>query len=119
VAADRDPPTIDLTAEETVGVSGERRGGELVLVEPPSEPSETAGRSDVDTWGRSERMRGLARTLFDPMYRHWFRAEWEGLERIPRRGGALLVANHAGAIPPDAPVIKITPARILTWSGAR
>jgi len=25
----------------------------------------------------------------------------------------------AASLPPDAPVIKITPARILTWSGAR
>ncbi len=39
------------------------------------------------------------------MYRDWFRAEWQGLEKIPRQGGALLVANHAGAIPADAPVI--------------
>jgi 1-acyl-sn-glycerol-3-phosphate acyltransferase len=39
------------------------------------------------------------------MYRHWFRAEWEGLEHIPASGGALLVANHAGAIPTDAPLI--------------
>src|SRR5690606_7429438 len=29
----------------------------------------------------------------------------EGLEKIPTEGGALLVANHAGAIPSDAPVI--------------
>ncbi len=62
-------------------------------------------RGDVDAYGRSERMRALARRLYDPMYRYWFRAEWEGLEHIPRDGGALLVANHAGAIPADAPVI--------------
>jgi 1-acyl-sn-glycerol-3-phosphate acyltransferase len=62
-------------------------------------------RSDVDEWGRSAHMREIARRLYDPVYRHWFRAEWEGLERIPRSGGALLVANHAGAIPSDAPVI--------------
>lgn len=60
---------------------------------------------DVDEWGRSERMRRLARTLYDPIYSAWFRAEWDGLDRIPREGGALLVANHAGAIPSDAPVI--------------
>jgi 1-acyl-sn-glycerol-3-phosphate acyltransferase len=47
----------------------------------------------------------VARTLYDPMYRHWFRAEWEGLEKIPTEGGALIVANHAGAIPSDAPTI--------------
>ena len=50
-------------------------------------------------------MRALARTLYDPMYRYWFRAEWEGLENIPTDGGALIVANHAAAIPSDAPVI--------------
>jgi 1-acyl-sn-glycerol-3-phosphate acyltransferase len=45
------------------------------------------------------------RQIYGPVYRNWFRAEWEGLERIPTSGGALLVANHAGAIPADAPVI--------------
>jgi 1-acyl-sn-glycerol-3-phosphate acyltransferase len=61
--------------------------------------------SDVDEWGRSERTRALARAIYDPLYSKWFRAEWEGLEKIPDAGGALLVANHAGAIPSDAPVI--------------
>jgi 1-acyl-sn-glycerol-3-phosphate acyltransferase len=61
--------------------------------------------SDVDEWGRSEKMRSLARRIYDPIYRYWFRAEWEGLEKIPTDGGALLVANHAAAIPSDAPVI--------------
>ncbi len=61
--------------------------------------------SDVDEWGRSEHMRELARRLYDPVYRRWFRVEWEGLEKIPLDGGALLVANHAGAIPSDAPAI--------------
>ena len=60
---------------------------------------------DVDGWGRSERMRAIARRLYEPVYRQWFRVEWEGLEHIPREGGALLVANHGGAIPSDAPVI--------------
>jgi 1-acyl-sn-glycerol-3-phosphate acyltransferase len=61
--------------------------------------------SDVDEWGRSERFRALARTLYEPVYSKWFRVRWEGLEKIPTEGGALLVANHAGAIPSDAPVI--------------
>src|ERR1700722_18463614 len=68
---------------------------------PPSEPR----LQDVDEWGRSERTRALIRRLYGPVYRRWFRAEWEGLEKIPRHGGALLVANHAGATPADAPVI--------------
>jgi 1-acyl-sn-glycerol-3-phosphate acyltransferase len=62
-------------------------------------------KGDVDAWGRSESTRALARMLYDPIYTHWFRAEWEGLEHIPHEGGALLIANHAAAIPSDAPVI--------------
>lgn len=70
-----------------------------------SEPQEDRRLSDVDEWGRSEKMRSVARRLYDPVYERWFRVEWEGLEKIPTDGGALLVANHAGAVPSDAPVI--------------
>ncbi|HXA32668.1 MAG TPA: hypothetical protein VNV87_10435, partial [Acidimicrobiales bacterium] len=62
-------------------------------------------RGDVDEWGRSEHVRSLVRRLYDPMYKHWFRVEWEGMEKIPTVGGALLIGNHAGAIPSDAPAI--------------
>jgi 1-acyl-sn-glycerol-3-phosphate acyltransferase len=62
-------------------------------------------KGDVDAWGRSENLRAMARKIYDPIYKYWFRAEWEGLEHIPREGGALLIANHAAAIPSDAPVI--------------
>lgn len=85
-----------------------RTGAHLVPVPAPvpdAEPLEDPRRSDVDEWGRSERTRAKARALFQPFYEHWFRAEWEGLDKIPTDGGALLVANHAGAIPSDAPVI--------------
>jgi 1-acyl-sn-glycerol-3-phosphate acyltransferase len=77
----------------------------LRLQDHAVEPLEDPRRSDVDEWGRSERMRALARRLYDPVYTNWFRAEWEGLEKIPTEGGALLVANHGGALPSDAPVI--------------
>ena len=75
-----------------------------VTTDNPAE-SEDARLSDVDEWGRSERTRAVARTIYEPIYSRWFRTEWEGLEKIPEEGGALLVANHAGAIPSDAPVI--------------
>jgi len=88
---DAQPPALDLA--------------ELVDDAEASAEERAARRSDVDDWGRSERVRSVARALYDPVYRHWFRTEWDGLEHIPRTGGALLVANHAGAIPSDAPVI--------------
>lgn len=37
-----------------------------------------------------------------PVYDKWFRVEVSGAENLPAEGGALLVANHAGAIPIDA-----------------
>lgn len=71
----------------------------------PTPPRDPARPSDVDQWGRSEHIREIARRVYDPIYRNYFRVEWEGFERLPREGGALLVANHAGAIPSDAPAI--------------
>ena len=57
-------------------------------------------------WGRSERIEGvLDRTLVDFFYHLWFRCEIEGIEHVPASGGALLVSNHSGALPPDAPMI--------------
>jgi 1-acyl-sn-glycerol-3-phosphate acyltransferase len=57
-------------------------------------------------WGRSERIEGaLDRTVADFFYHLWFRCEVEGIEHVPSTGGALLVSNHAGALPPDAPMI--------------
>jgi 1-acyl-sn-glycerol-3-phosphate acyltransferase len=60
----------------------------------------------VDDWGRSERIEAfLDRTLTEFFYRLWFRCEIEGVDNVPAQGGALLVSNHSGALPPDAPMI--------------
>jgi len=60
----------------------------------------------VTDWGRSERVEGLLdRTVSEFLYRIWFRVDVEGIEHVPSEGGALLVSNHAGALPPDAPMI--------------
>jgi len=60
----------------------------------------------LNDWGRSERVEGaLDRTINEFLYRYWFRVDVEGVEHVPAEGGALLVSNHAGALPPDAPMI--------------
>lgn len=105
-----DLPAPGLTGYEATDASADAPMRALVHV-PRAEPGEggarQAGRrlSDVDGWGRSEKMRSLTRSVYEPIYRYWFRTEWEGFENLPLEGGALLVANHAGAIPSDAPVI--------------
>ena len=102
-----------MAGADRVTQTQQRTGGALVhlprVVEDDTIEAEQAlddpRLSDVDEWGRSARIRELVRLLYGPLYRNWFRAEWEGLDKIPMSGGALLVANHAAAIPSDAPVI--------------
>jgi 1-acyl-sn-glycerol-3-phosphate acyltransferase len=60
----------------------------------------------LNDWGRSERVEGfMDRTLVEFFYRYWFRVEVEGIDNVPAESGALLVSNHAGALPPDAAMI--------------
>ncbi len=101
------PPKPTKTATRT---PAKQRAASSVALVPVPKPDDDAvlsdpRRSDVDEWGRSERMRSFARRAYKPLYDTWHRVEWEGLEHIPTTGGALLVSNHAGAIPSDAPAI--------------
>ena len=89
---------------ETIDLAERRALVHLPELSPPPAPPHDPRLGDVDEWGRSENIRRLARQLYAPIYERLFRVEWEGLEKIPD-GPALLVANHAGAIPSDAPVI--------------
>jgi 1-acyl-sn-glycerol-3-phosphate acyltransferase len=79
----------------------DRADGDLRDYLPGLEPDR-----QVTDWGRSERIEGaLDATLSEFLYRYWFRVEVEGIDNVPADGGALLVSNHAGALPPDAPMI--------------
>jgi 1-acyl-sn-glycerol-3-phosphate acyltransferase len=40
------------------------------------------------------------------VYRKYWRVETAGVKHVPRRGGALLVSNHAGVLPFDGAMIK-------------
>jgi 1-acyl-sn-glycerol-3-phosphate acyltransferase len=67
-------------------------------------PARDASR-EVDDWGRSERVFNLVEPALNFYYRYWFRVDAQGVENVPTEGGALLVSNHSGALPPDAPMI--------------
>jgi 1-acyl-sn-glycerol-3-phosphate acyltransferase len=60
---------------------------------------------ELDDWGRSQRVFDLMEPLLDFYYRYWFRVEVSEIGNVPGEGGALLVSNHSGALPPDAPMI--------------
>jgi 1-acyl-sn-glycerol-3-phosphate acyltransferase len=89
---------IPATAEQSSGDLPVLRDRELL---PAIEPERR-----LNDWGRSERVEGIFdRTVVEFFYRYWFRAEVEGIENVPSTGGALLVSNHSGALPPDAATI--------------
>ena len=67
-------------------------------------PRDPASHPVVDRWGRDVEADN-DRGLFAAAYRRWFRVEWEGLDHLPRDGGALLVSNHAGMMPVDGGII--------------
>ncbi len=88
------------------------------LSAPPEAPASRANLPDLrallpaseeerslDDWGRSERVMSLLEPALNFYYRYWFRVETEGIENVPSEGGALLVSNHSGALPPDAPML--------------
>jgi 1-acyl-sn-glycerol-3-phosphate acyltransferase len=89
---------LDLPAEPPLAPAADPR--ELRGLIPAAEP----GR-ELDEWGRSLRVFDLVEPLLDFYYRYWFRVDARGLENVPAEGGALLVSNHSGALPPDAPMI--------------
>jgi 1-acyl-sn-glycerol-3-phosphate acyltransferase len=64
----------------------------------------TAGGEQLDVYGRDARLSEAVAPLVDFLYSRWFRVEVEGATRVPT-GGALLVANHAGALPLDGPML--------------
>jgi 1-acyl-sn-glycerol-3-phosphate acyltransferase len=93
------PSAVDEQAEEVgpLPAAAERSPELLPAIEPERR---------LDDWGRSERVEGLFdRTVVEFFYRYWFRCEVEGVENVPAEGGALLVSNHSGALPPDAATI--------------
>jgi 1-acyl-sn-glycerol-3-phosphate acyltransferase len=66
------------------------------------------GEFEVDDFGFDPELTdtvlmGLAR----PLYKRWFRVEVRGIENIPDAGGALVVANHSGAIALDSLMTSI------------
>ena len=53
----------------------------------------------------------LAYALFQFVYKHWFRVESSGVERIPLEGPVLLAPNHGGGIPIDGAMIALDLAK--------
>jgi 1-acyl-sn-glycerol-3-phosphate acyltransferase len=95
------PEVGRVVGAEPAGVPARRDGPDPRDLLPGIEPDR-----QVTDWGRSERVEGFFdQTVYEFFYRYWFRVSVEGIEHVPTDGGALLVSNHAGALPPDGPMI--------------
>jgi 1-acyl-sn-glycerol-3-phosphate acyltransferase len=58
----------------------------------------------VDAYGRDEGLVERLQPLADALYEKYWRVRVEGAERLPQ-GACVLVANHAGALPIDGPLL--------------
>ncbi|WP_436774150.1 lysophospholipid acyltransferase family protein [Yinghuangia sp. YIM S09857] len=66
------------------------------------------GDYEVDEFGFDEELTdALVMSLLRPLYEKYFRVEVRGLENIPDKGGALIVANHSGTLPLDALMTQV------------
>lgn len=61
------------------------------------------GDFEVDAFGFDpELTEAVLLPLLRPLYRTWFRVEARGIDHIPDKGSALVVANHSGTVPVDS-----------------
>lgn len=66
------------------------------------------GDYEVDSFGfDADFTRHVYLPILRPLYRRWFRVEVQGIENIPSRGGALIVANHSGTLALDALMTQV------------
>ncbi|POM25564.1 2-acyl-glycerophospho-ethanolamine acyltransferase [Actinomadura rubteroloni] len=67
-----------------------------------------AGAYDVDEFGFDPDLNeSVLLPIARALYERWFRIEVEGLENLPEKGRALLVANHSGTLPLDALMLTV------------
>ncbi|HWN68157.1 MAG TPA: lysophospholipid acyltransferase family protein [Haliangium sp.] len=61
--------------------------------------------AQVDDFGRDPVYAARLEGLLDFLYVRYFRVETSGIEHVPARGRALLVANHSGMLPYDGTMV--------------
>lgn len=72
--------------------------GDLVrLLEPPER---------LERFGMDPRLVERALPLVEALYATWWRVEARAIDHVPATGPAVVVANHAGALPWDALVLR-------------
>ncbi|NML54960.1 acyltransferase family protein [Streptomyces sp. R302] len=66
------------------------------------------GEYEVDEFGYDAELTDqVLMSLLRPLYEKYFRVEVKGVENIPEKGGALVVANHSGTLPLDGLMMQV------------
>ncbi len=66
------------------------------------------GEYEVDEFGYDAELTDqVLMSLLRPVYEKYFRVEVKGVENIPEKGGALIVANHSGTLPLDGLMMQV------------
>jgi len=73
--------------------------------------------NEVDAFGLDPTYEKNLRPALDFLFKRYFRTRVEGVENVPARGRAMVVANHSGALPIDG--LMIRQALRLTHPAAR
>jgi 1-acyl-sn-glycerol-3-phosphate acyltransferase len=61
---------------------------------------------EVDDWGKDLALSRSLRPVADLLFERYWRVQTSGLEHVPA-GPCVLVANHAGALPLDGPLLHL------------
>lgn len=101
-----DAPTLEAAIPETTAPAslGEALRGVFRAV--GTAVGLSSRTAHVDTWGKDGELAASLRPLGDLLYDKYWRVQTEGLENVPN-GPCILVANHAGALPLDGPVLHL------------
>ncbi|MBI2335953.1 MAG: acyltransferase family protein [Deltaproteobacteria bacterium] len=62
---------------------------------------------EVDEFGRDYKFEAKIKPISDFFYYKYWRVSTHGVENVPHKGRALLVANHSGTLPFDGPMIRL------------
>lgn len=97
------PPSPDLD-DETVAAFEEAVHSTLAFLR-----RRLTGDYPIDDYGFDQELtEHVIMPLSRPLYRRWWRVRTVGITNVPDDGGALLVANHAGTLPFDAVMTKLS-----------
>ncbi len=92
-----------MTEQPPAGDWQDRAAGLLALAR-----RRLTGEYSVDEFGFDAQLNDeVLVTALRPLYRSWFRVEARGLHHVPAEGAALVVANHAGTVAPDALMTQV------------